>query len=82
MQTLTNKTKRVFLAVCTCVEDKHGEDTQGEGRLLLFGLDYALFQDDSTAAIPEPVVVVAAPEETTAAGDPPLRYPIRYTLDY
>ena len=39
------KVKRVFLAACTCVEDKHGEDTQGEGRLMLFGLDYALFQD-------------------------------------
>ena len=80
-QTLTNKTKRVFLAVCTCVEDKHGEDTQGEGRLLLFGLDYALFQDDSTATIPEPVVVVA-PEETTAAGDSPRSHPIGYTLRY
>lgn len=42
------KVKRVFLAVCTCVEDKHGEDTQGEGRIMLFGLDYALFQDAVT----------------------------------
>jgi len=45
-----NKARRVFLAVCTCVQDKHGEDTQGEGRLLLFGLDYALFQEDAGAA--------------------------------
>ena len=42
---MEKKVKRVFLACCTCVEDKHGEDTQGEGRIMLFGLDYALFQD-------------------------------------
>jgi hypothetical protein len=42
---MEKKSKRVFLAACTCVEDKHGEDTQGEGRIMLFGLDYALFQD-------------------------------------
>lgn len=42
---MEKKAKRVFLAACTCVEDKHGEDTQGEGRIMLFGLDYALFQD-------------------------------------
>jgi hypothetical protein len=29
-------------------KDKHGEDTQGEGRIMLFGLDYALFQDAVT----------------------------------
>jgi hypothetical protein len=32
--------KRVFVCACTHVLDKHGEDTQGEGRLLLFSLDY------------------------------------------
>ena len=50
---MEKKTKRVFFAACTCVEDKHGEDTQGEGRIMFFGLDYALFQDavgDSNAA--------------------------------
>ena len=51
---MEKKTKRVFFAACTCVEDKHGEDTQGEGRIMFFGLDYALFQDavgDSNAAL-------------------------------
>ena len=43
--TMEKKVKRVFLVACTSVEDKHGEDTQGEGRIMLFGLDYALFQD-------------------------------------
>ena len=43
--TMEKKIKRVFLVACTSVEDKHGEDTQGEGRIMLFGLDYALFQD-------------------------------------
>ena len=42
---MEKKVKRVFLACCTSVEDKHGEDTQGEGRIMLFCLDYALFQD-------------------------------------
>lgn len=32
--------KRVFVAASTLVQDKHGEDTQGEGRLLVFALDY------------------------------------------
>jgi hypothetical protein len=38
--------KRVFIAACTGIDDKHGEDTQGEGRLLFFALDYAMYQDD------------------------------------
>ena len=42
---MEKKIKRVFFAACTCVEDKHGEDTQGEGRIMFFCLDYALFQD-------------------------------------
>ena len=38
--------KRVFIAACTAVIEKRGEDTQGNGRLLLFALDYALFERD------------------------------------
>lgn len=38
-----NKTK-LFIVACTVIDDKHGEDTQGEGRLLLFTLDYALYE--------------------------------------
>ena len=42
--------RRVFVAACTTIVEKRGEDTQGNGRLLLFSLDYALFEDDTTAA--------------------------------
>jgi hypothetical protein len=45
---ITKKIRRVYLAACTVVEDKHGEDTQGEGRLMVFGLDYAQFHDETT----------------------------------
>lgn len=41
--------RRVFVVVSTVIEQEHGEDTQGEGRLLLFAIDYAYFQDDSSA---------------------------------
>ena len=37
--------KRVFVAACTSIADKRGEDTQGNGRLLFFGLDYGLFHE-------------------------------------
>ena len=37
--------RRVFLIVATSICDFHGEDTQGEGRLLLFALDYALYEN-------------------------------------
>ena len=37
--------KRVFVAVCTSIADKRGEDSQGNGRLLFFGLDYGLFNE-------------------------------------
>ena len=40
--------KKAFVVVCTSIDDKHGEDSQGEGRLLLFSLDYALYQEDQT----------------------------------
>lgn len=42
--------RRVFIAVSTLVEDKHGEDTQGEGRLLIFSLDYKLFETEAEKA--------------------------------
>lgn len=38
--------KRVFVLVSTLEKDKRGEDSQGNGRLLLLGLDYALFDND------------------------------------
>jgi hypothetical protein len=40
------KTKRhIFLAVSTSVDDLHGDDSQSEGRLLLFSLDYAVYDE-------------------------------------
>jgi hypothetical protein len=42
--------RRVFVIASTSLADRRGEDTQGAGRLLLFGLDYALFQEDASAA--------------------------------
>eukprot|EP01034_Spumella_vulgaris_P027975 gene27975-34765_t len=42
--------RRVFVMASTSVADRRGEDSQGAGRLLLFTLDYALFQEDATAA--------------------------------
>ena len=43
--------RRVFVAISTYFEDKHGEDTQGEGRLLMFSLDYKLFEQNLTTTI-------------------------------
>ena len=45
--------RKVFVAVCTGSVDKHGEDTQGEGRLLLFALDYAIFHSDAESEAAE-----------------------------
>lgn len=42
--------KRVFVAVSTTICDQHGEDCQGEGRLLLLSLDYAIYETDSGAS--------------------------------
>jgi hypothetical protein len=42
--------RRVFIMASTSIADRRGEDSQGAGRLLLFTLDYALFQEDATAA--------------------------------
>eukprot|EP01038_Epipyxis_sp_PR26KG_P004206 gene4206-5980_t len=36
---------RVFVVACTSISEKRGEDTQGAGRLILFGIDYALFDE-------------------------------------
>lgn len=37
--------KRVYVLVSTMEKDKRGEDSQGNGRLLLLTLDYAMFDD-------------------------------------
>ena len=37
--------KKVFIVLGTNMIDCHGEDTQGEGRLLLLNLDYALYTE-------------------------------------
>jgi hypothetical protein len=38
--------RRVFVLASTVIEQEHGEDTLGEGRLLLFAIDYAYFQEE------------------------------------
>ena len=38
--------KKAFVVVGTHIKDKHGEDSPGEGRLLLFGLGYKSFQTE------------------------------------
>lgn len=43
--------QRVFLSVCTSVIDKRGEDTIGDGRLLLFGIDYAMFEEEDDVIV-------------------------------
>ena len=45
--------RRVFVMVSTVVDQDHGEDTQGEGRLLMFAIDYAYFQDEGKAGAGE-----------------------------
>jgi hypothetical protein len=42
--------KRVFVVCSTLKPDTHGEDTPGEGRLLLFSLDYSVFQPAGQAS--------------------------------
>lgn len=39
--------KRVFVLVSTLFLDKRGEDTQGNGRMLLLSLDYAMFEGEA-----------------------------------
>jgi hypothetical protein len=41
--------RKVFVAVATCKHDEHGEDSYGEGNLLLFGLDYSIFGKTNTS---------------------------------
>ena len=53
-QNISRKSNKVFLAASTTISDKHGEDTQGEGRLLLFTIDFALFQGDEMKAASVP----------------------------
>lgn len=43
--------RRMFVAAATNISDKHGDDTQGEGRLLLFAIDYAQFQSQGTISV-------------------------------
>ena len=39
------KTKKViFVAACTSIDDGHGDDSQAEGRILFFSVDYALYE--------------------------------------
>lgn len=38
-------TRRIFLAATTSINEKHGEDSQGSGRLLFFSLTFAMFGD-------------------------------------
>ena len=38
------ETSRVFIGICTSTTEKNGEDSQGKGRILLFGLSYSLFE--------------------------------------
>jgi hypothetical protein len=50
--TTMNKTleKRVFVLVSTVYKDKRGEDSQANGRMLFFALDYAMFEADDTSS--------------------------------
>lgn len=70
-------TRRVFIVVSTSITDKHGEDTQGYGNLLFFGLDIARFDKQEETEndiaeskseqvdVPVPVSVGAAAAATT-----------------
>eukprot|EP00981_Chlorochromonas_danica_P014983 scaffold9796_cov154-Ochromonas_danica.AAC.6 len=46
---MTQSERRILVVASTMQVDIRGEDTQGLGRLLLFALDYALFEDQSTS---------------------------------
>lgn len=41
------ETARVFIGVCTCTNEKNGDDSQGKGRLLLFGLSYSMYENST-----------------------------------
>jgi hypothetical protein len=57
--------KKAFVVVCSSIDDKHGEDTQGEGRLLLFSLDYALYQEDQEESMAVSDSVAEAKEDSS-----------------
>lgn len=43
--------KTVFIAACTSIDDRHGDDSQAEGRILFFSVDYALYEGSSNRAV-------------------------------
>lgn len=45
-QVVTHSERRIMFLVSTIAEDKRGEDTQCMGRMLLFSLDYAMYEAD------------------------------------
>ena len=69
--------RRVFVAVCTSIADKRGEDSQGTGRLLFFGLDYGLFnelqlqaQSEAEKAVTVTVSEILASDSSTTDAAP------------
>lgn len=65
--------RRVLLAVSTGHIDPHGEDTQGEGRLLVFDIDFAHYQEeveqDAEPESTEQPAAVPMQLEAPAGGD-------------
>lgn len=49
-QTIKTYEKRVFVLVSTLENDSRAEDTQGNGRMLLLSLDYAMFEEEEGKA--------------------------------
>lgn len=43
--------KVVFVAACTSIDDKHGDDSQSEGRILFFAVDYALYEGNGAVEV-------------------------------
>ena len=59
------ETSRVFIGICTSTTEKNGEDSQGKGRILLFGLSYSLFESSTTAQnIPIQVLLADVDRDT------------------
>ncbi len=57
-------TARVYLGVCTSTTEKNGEDSQGKGRILLFGLSYSMFESSATTQnIPVQALLVSETED-------------------
>ena len=60
------ETARVYIGVCTSTAEKSGEDSQGKGRILLFGLSYSIFEKSFSAqSIPMQVLLEDDVEEDT-----------------